>query len=242
MVTVIELAEDHFASGGLQHAGDSNIDRFGNHALGVIYHHHSTVIEVRHALVVFLALFEDEDAHGLAGEHDGLEGVGERVDIQNFDSVQLGDFVQIEIIGDDFAIVNFGQLDQFHVDFADVREVVLDDLHVEVRHFLDALQNIETAAAAIAFHGVGGIGDQLQFAQHELRDDEHAIEKTGFGDVGDAAVDDDAGIEDLKGFLWPFFPTENAAQGGKVQQIAFVGADDQPDIGHPQQEEKLQKM
>src|ERR1039457_7353321 len=64
---VVELAEDHFPRGGLQHAGHRNIDGLGNHLLGVIHHHHGAVIQVSHALVVLLAFFEDEDPHGLAG-------------------------------------------------------------------------------------------------------------------------------------------------------------------------------
>ena len=42
---------------------------------------------------------------------------------------------------------------------------------------------------------------ELQFAQYELRSDDDAVEKAGFGDVGNAAVDDHAGVEDLVAFL-----------------------------------------
>jgi hypothetical protein len=47
------------------------------------------------------------------------------------------------------------------------------------RHLLDALQDVEPAAAAVALQRIGGIGDELQLAQHELRDDQRAVEEAG---------------------------------------------------------------
>jgi hypothetical protein len=70
-----------------------------------------------------------------------------------------------------------------------------------VRHLLDALQNVQPAPAAVALHGIGRIGHQLQFAQHELRNHQHAVEEAGLGDIGDAAVDDHAGVENLELFF-----------------------------------------
>src|ERR1039458_6470360 len=84
---------------------------------------------------------------------------------------------------------------------AHVREVFFGDLHGEVRHFLDALQDVEAAAAAVALHGVGRIGHQLQLTQHKLGNHYHAVQEAGFGDVGDAAVDDDTGVQNLERFL-----------------------------------------
>ena len=109
------------------------------------------------------------------------------------------------------------------------------------RHLLDALQDVEAAAAAIALQGVGGIGHQLQFAQHELRDHDDAVEEAGFGDVGDAAVDDDAGVEDLVALLALLFAAEDAAQRRQVQQVALVGADHQADVGHDHHDHDLQE-
>src|SRR4029077_3377060 len=137
-----------------------------------------------------------------ARQHDGLQGIGELVDVQDFNAVQLGNFVEVEIVGDDLAVVNLGQLDQLHIDFAHVREIILHDLHVEMGHFLDALQDIETAAAAIALHRIRRIRDQLQFPQNELRDHQHAVEKSGFSDVGDSTINDHAGVQNLECLLW----------------------------------------
>ena len=49
--------------------------------------------------------------------------------------------------------------------------------HVEVGHLLDVLQDVEAAAAAIALHRIGRVGDELQLVQHELRNHERAVEE-----------------------------------------------------------------
>ena len=63
------------------------------------------------------------------------------------------------------------QLDQLQVDFLDLREVDVGDHHFDAGHLLDALQDVEAAAAAVALERIGRIGDELQFLQHELRHD-----------------------------------------------------------------------
>ena len=103
---------------------------------------------------------------------------------------------------------------------------------------LQALQNVETAAAAVTLERVGRIGHQLQFAQDELRRHDHAVEEAGFGDVRDPAVDDDAGVENLVALLRLLFAAEDAAEGRQVQQVALVGAHDQSDVGHQQHDQR----
>ncbi len=60
---------------------------------------------------------------------------------------------------------------------------------------LQAVQDIEAAAAAVAPELVGAVGDALQFLKDEPGDDKLLVDDAGFGDVGDAAVDDDGGVE-----------------------------------------------
>ena len=86
---------------------------------------------------------------------------------------------------------------------------------------------------------IGGVGNQLQLAQNELRDDDDAVEEAGLGDVGDAAVDDDAGVENLVALLALLLAAEDAAQRRQVQQVALVGADDQSDVGHEQHDREI---
>ena len=138
-------------------------------------------------------------------------------------------------------VVNLGQLDQLHVHFADGREVVFQDLDVKLGHLLEALEDIQAAAAAVALHGVGGIGHQLQLAQHELGDDDGAVDESGLGDIHDAAVDDHAGVQDLERVLGDLFPAEQSAQRRQVEHIALGRADDQAAIRHPGEQRQLKE-
>src|SRR5205814_1722821 len=137
------------------------------------------------------------------------------IDIQHLYAVELSHLVEIEVVGHDLTVVDLGQLDQLHVDFVHIGEVVFEDLHVQLAHFLDSLQNVESPAAPVPLQGIGGIGDQLQFAQHKLWDDQRAVQESGFYDVGDAPVDDNAGIENLERLTGCLFPTEQSPQGSQ---------------------------
>ena len=161
MHALVELAENHLPGGGLQHASHGDVDGLRNHLLGVVHHHHGAVVQVSHALVVLLALLQDEDAHRFARQHDRLQRIGQLVDVQDLDAVQLGHLVQVEIVGDDLAIVDLPQFDQLHVHVPHLREILFDDLHREVGHFLDALQDVQAAPSPVPFHGIGGIGYKL---------------------------------------------------------------------------------
>src|SRR6185437_16647591 len=121
----------------------------------------------------------DEDAHRFARQHNGLEGIGELVDVENFYALQSGDFVEIEIVGDDFRVIALGEFNELQVHFGDVLKIVLGDLDVQVVHFLDTLQNFQTATATLAAQRISGVSDHLEFAQDELRDDDCAVDEVG---------------------------------------------------------------
>ena len=119
-------------------------------------------------------------------------------------------------------------------------KVDVGDHDVDAGHLLDLLQDVEPAAAAVAFQRVGGIGDELQLLQHELRDDERAVEKAGLADVGDAAVDDDAGVEDAVALLRPGVAEERREPGG-LQPLPLARAHHDAEIGEHQQDEAVQE-
>src|SRR5579872_5341874 len=242
MRAIVEFAEDHLAAGGLQNAGHGNVDGFRDHLLGIIDHHHGPVVKVGDTLIEFFSLFEDEHPHDLAWQHDGLHGIGELVDVEHHHAVQLRHLVKVEIVSDDLTVVNLGQLDQFHIHFAYGRKIVFHDLNIEVGHLLNPLQHVQPAPPAIALHGIGRIGHHLQFVQHELRNHQHAVEETRVGDIGDTSVDNHAGIQDLEGFLGPLLTAKYSAEGREVQHFAFARADDQADVGHPQQQADLEEV
>src|SRR5713226_1803136 len=233
-VTLVPFSENHFSGGGLQNRCYRDIDGLADHLSRVVHHHHGSIVEIGHALVVLFAFLQNENFHGFAGQDNRFQRVSQFVDVQHGHSLQLRDFVQVEIVGDDFAFIQLGQFDQFQIHFADRGEIIFDDLNLQGRDFLQTLQDVEAAAAPVSFQRVGGVCDQLQFAQHELRSYDDAVEKTGFGDVRDPAVNNDAGIEDLVAFLALPLASKDASQSGQVEQVAVVGADHQADVCHEQ--------
>ena len=70
-----------------------------------------------------------------------------------------------------------------------------------IQHYIQPLvasqsgQDVQPAAAAIALQFVGAIRDRLQLFDDELRDDDPLFEEAVAGDVGNAAVDQDARIQ-----------------------------------------------
>ena len=59
----------------------------------------------------------------------------------------------------------------------------------------DAIEDFQAAPPARPADGVGRVGDQLQFMQHELRHHHHALEVIGVEQFGNAPVDDRVGVQ-----------------------------------------------
>jgi len=70
--------------------------------------------------------------------------------------------------------------------------------------FAAAVQHFKPATAPRALDVVGGVGDLLQFQQHKSRHDDQSIDEMGFNQVGDASINDDAGVEqeEVSGLFW----------------------------------------
>src|SRR5436190_3761834 len=235
-----EAPEDHLPRRRLQHAGDDDVDVLADHPARVVDDHHRPVVQVGDPLVVFLAFLQDEDLHELAGEDDRLERVGELVDVEDVDAAELGHLVQVEVVGDDLSLERAPELDQLQVDLAHFGKVDVGDGDVDAGHLLDLLEDVEAAAAAVALQRVGGIGDQLQLLEHELRDHERAVEKAGLAHVGDAAVDDDAGVENAVALLGPGV-AEQADEARRFQPLPLARAHHDPEIREDEQDEAVEE-
>src|SRR5581483_3805877 len=170
-----------------------------------------------------------------------FQRVGKFVDVQHLDSLKLRYLIQIEVVGDDLAFVHFGEFDQLQVHFADSRKIIFHDLDLEIRDFLQALQNVESPAPPISLERIGGVRHQLQLTQYELRGDDDSIEEAGLSDVSDTAIDDHAGIENFVALFPLLLAPEDPSQCRQVQQIAFVGPDDQTNVGHQQHDKDLKE-
>ncbi len=108
------------------------------------------------------------------------------------------------------------------------------------RHLLHLLQDVEPATAAVALHRVRRVGDQLQFLEHELRDHQRAVEKAGLADVGHAAVDDHAGVEDAVAALGAG-AAEQADQARRLEPFALAAAQHQPEVRQGEQHERVEE-
>jgi hypothetical protein len=101
---------------------------------------------------------------------------------------------------------------------------------------LEALEYLKAAAAALALERIGGIGDQLKFVEDETGNAERAIEEMGFADVGDAAVNEDAGVEKFRGRqIARGRNRDRMRQGNLTKDVALVGADNEAKITESQE-------
>ena len=103
---------------------------------------------------------------------------------------------------------------------------------------LHLLEPVQRGAAAFALQGIAGIGEALQFLEHEARDDERAAEEAGRADTGDAAVDDDVRVDEQRRVLHGGLAEAHirddegefvavAADGEHHPDVAESGIDDQ---------------
>ena len=90
LAAFVVAAEDHFAGRGLVDGGDGDVHGLVNELVRAVRDDHGAVIEICDALIVFFAFAQDENAHDLAREDDGLERVGKLIDVENLDALQRG--------------------------------------------------------------------------------------------------------------------------------------------------------
>ena len=205
----------------------------------IVDHHHRSVVEIGHPLVELLALFQDEYAHALARQNDRLEGVCQFVDVQHLYALQLRELVEVEVVSDDLGIDVLSKLNQLQIHFLEARIIGFKNPHVEARHFLDLLQNVQSPPAAVPFQTVRRVGHELQLPKHELRNHQHSVHEPRRGYVGDAAVDDHAGVEELLRFFARSILPKDTAQGGQVECFSFRAADHHSHVPQQQQEAKI---
>ena len=97
----------------------------------------------------------------LAGQEHRLEGVGDVVEVDHADVVQLGDLVEVVVVGDDLAFEMLGQQHELLVDrlAGEFRQFAVVDHQVDLRVAAEPVEDVEPAPAAAAAELVAGIGD-----------------------------------------------------------------------------------
>ena len=129
------------------------------------------------------------------GSRIDFEAFGDLVEVDVIDFLQLGDLGEVVIVGVEPGVEVAREADELGVHFLFLGKIAVVDADFDVGVALDAIEHFESAPAAGAFDGIGGIGDLLEFPEHKARHDDQAFEEMGFNQVGDAPVNDDAGVE-----------------------------------------------
>ena len=148
------------------------------------------------ALAGLLALLDDPDAKLLAGEHGRLDRVRQRVDVHDPHALQLGDPVEVEVVGQDHPAARPREGHELGVHLGLGRHRVLDDLDRGPRLLLHPGEDLEAAPAAVAAQRVRAVGDVLELIEDEPRDHERAVDEPGLDDLGDPSIDDRARVDD----------------------------------------------
>ena len=146
----------------MQHAGDGDIDGLVDVVAAVLDDDHRAVFEVAHALPRLFAGLDDADVDVLAGQEDGLQGVGQIVEVDDRHALQPGHLVQIVVVGDQLALQVLGQDDQFQIDrlTGELGQFVLEDFQILGVCGPQPVEDVQAAAAAAAAKPVGTVGDR----------------------------------------------------------------------------------
>ena len=79
MLSGLEFRENHFASIGLQRAGDPNIQVLANAFAGAFYDDHRAVLQIAHALLCPFAWLDDFHAERFVRQIRGPQGIADFV-------------------------------------------------------------------------------------------------------------------------------------------------------------------
>ena len=192
---MFQLREDEATGGRLQRTADDDGDVLAHERGGVVDDDHGAVGQVTDGLVGVLA-FLDEHQFDLVARHDGRpHGLGQAVEIEHGDALKGGDAAEVGVVGEQAGALAAGEPDQLHVDGAGLGLVILEDFDFGKRMSAQVFEALEAAPAALAFDRVLGVGEQVEFIEHEPRHDERGLEEAGLADGGQAAVDEDVGVD-----------------------------------------------
>src|SRR5882762_3078775 len=237
----LQAAKDHFACRGLMNGRNNDIDTLVDHPAPAIHHDHRAIIQIRHALVCFLAFTKNQNPHGLAGEHGRLQRLRQLVDVQHREALHCGHLVQVEVVGNNFCADAPRQLHQFVVHVPSLPKIILQNPHLYLWHFLNPLQHFEPAPSALPLQRVRRIGDHLKFVQHELRHSENAFQELRIAYIDDPAVDQYAGVQKLYGFCGNGLLAKEPVEGLNMQFPAPARANGKSEIAKREQCGKLKE-
>src|ERR1019366_1122991 len=232
----LQVGKDDDARAGLELALDLHFDLLAHRAMGVVDHHHRAIGQIANALAFVLAFADDAQGDRFARQEDDPERFGQVVQVDVIDLLQLGDIAPVVVVGIELGTQVTRQAHQLRINFRFFREVAIVDLDFIARVALDAIEHLQTAAAPGALNGVVGIGDLLELLQHKAWHDDQPLDKIRLDQVGNAAIHDDAGIEQQE--IVRFVLGREADIGDDEGEVLFVAAhgEDDADVAEAEEE------
>src|SRR5437764_5925697 len=197
-VLALERRKDHAPGDGLQHACDHHVDLLVDGPCAILDHDHGAVVEITHAPARLFAHLNDLDPHLFAGQDHGFDGVRQFVHVQHAHALQLRHLVEVIVVGNDGRVQLACDLHQLAVDLVHVVHVVRIDVHYvdrRLRFLAHPVEHIQAPTSTVAAQRIGRVGNVAQLVEHKARDHHFAHDEARGADVGDAAIDDRARID-----------------------------------------------
>src|SRR5262249_16697937 len=191
----LDPAEDHPARRRLEHAGDRQVDLMTDGRTPLLHDQHRAIVEVANPLADLVPGLDDAHAQRLAWESHRLHRVGQLIEVNDFDSLQLSNLVEVEVIGHHAGAHGLGENDQALIDLvyvAQFLQVGLVHLKFNFGVVLHPLENVQPTPPAVALQLVGTVGDALQLLEDRARHDQLVVDDPRITDIGNPAVDNDA--------------------------------------------------
>ena len=182
-----EAGEHHGTGGSLVEADKLNFNFLAEVGFAVVNHDHGAIFEIGDTLAGVAAGSDDFDAGALAGEIFVAEGEGEFAEAEDFNLLGSSDFFEVEIVGEDEAMVGFGEFEKTVVDGGAIKSVAIN-CEVKEGDTLQFADGVEAGAGAGALVVVFAVGDELEFVDDAAGDDEVVADEAGLGDGEKARV------------------------------------------------------
>ncbi|MNR07804.1 hypothetical protein D3C85_1239340 [compost metagenome] len=98
---------------------------------------------------MLLAILDDLHHNLFTRKDDRLNRISQIINVQHGYTLELTDLVQIEVIGYDFPLQNFGELDQLAVHFGNILKVSFIDQYLNIEFLLNFVQNVKTTTSTV---------------------------------------------------------------------------------------------
>ncbi len=192
---MFDLAKHHATGVRLQNAGHHDVNFLTDVIATHLSNDHRAIFQEADTLTDVVTFFNQLDVDRITPLNGRAERVIDFVDVDGLNRFKLGNFRQVGIIRDQHATQTFSQCDQLLICRTINLLGVFVNLNFDARITLQAVQHIETPAAAVSAILVVAVGNRLHLLQNNARDNHLLRDQPGLGKVGDPAVNNHAGIK-----------------------------------------------